>query len=221
MAGIGGPDIVTDGLVLALDAANPKSYPGSGTTWKDLSGQGNNGTLTNGPTFNSENNGIIVFDGSNDYIQLGYKPNLLNNDITQEAWVNADVLSSWHGIISNMPSWGTGFSLQIGPNQRIAAMVSGAYLRTSWTPSTGVWYHIVSTHRSSDNLNVLYVNGVEENTLTRSITYSSNAITTIGLFYTGGSLPFSGKMFGVRSYNRALTSDEVLQNYNAVKSRFK
>ena len=60
--------IITDGLVIALDAANTKSYPGSGTTWSDLSGNSNNGTLTNGPTFNSGNGGSIVFDGTNDYI---------------------------------------------------------------------------------------------------------------------------------------------------------
>jgi hypothetical protein len=66
-----GPNIVTDGLVLYLDAANQKSYPGTGTTWNDLSGNGNNGTLVNGPTFNSDNNGSIVFDGVDDYVNFG------------------------------------------------------------------------------------------------------------------------------------------------------
>jgi hypothetical protein len=66
------PSIVTSGLVLCLDAANPKSYPGSGTTWTDLSGNGNNGTLVNGPTYSSVNGGSIVFDGSNDYISTAY-----------------------------------------------------------------------------------------------------------------------------------------------------
>lgn len=65
-----GPNIVTDGLVLYLDAANTKSYPGSGTTWNDLSGNGNNGTLINGYIFNSIGNGNLVFDGSNDYVNI-------------------------------------------------------------------------------------------------------------------------------------------------------
>ena len=65
------PKIVTDGLVLCLDAASRKSYPGSGTTWFDRSGNGNNGTLTNGPTFSSDNGGSIVFDGTNDYVNCG------------------------------------------------------------------------------------------------------------------------------------------------------
>lgn len=67
----GGPDIITDGLVFCLDAANSKSYPGTGTAWTDLSGNDNNGTLTNGPTFDSSNGGSIVFDGVNDQVNCG------------------------------------------------------------------------------------------------------------------------------------------------------
>ncbi len=70
MSVYGGPDIVTNGLVLHLDAANSKSYLGSGTTWNDLSGNGNNATLTNGPSFSNSNRGSIVFDGTNDYAEL-------------------------------------------------------------------------------------------------------------------------------------------------------
>jgi len=65
-----GPKIVTSGLVLALDAADKLSYRGSGTTWRDLSGNNNTGTLTNGPTFNAGNLGSIVFDGTNDYVNI-------------------------------------------------------------------------------------------------------------------------------------------------------
>ena len=205
-------DIVTSGLVLNVDASFVASYPVSGTSWYDLSGSGNTGTLVNGPTFNT--NGWINFDGGDDIVTLGYSPTLVNTSITQEAWVNAtSFINGWHGIISNMPAWGTGFSLQIGTTQRIAAMVSGAYLTTSWTPKTNTWYHIVATHRSSDTLNSLYVNGVLENTSTRSISYTTSAVTTIGVFYTSNSLPFLGNMTNVRSYNRALSQSEVLQNY--------
>ena len=65
------PRIVTDGLVLCLDASDPQSYSGSGNTWSDRSGNGSNGTLTNGPTFDSDNKGSLVFDGVNDYINFG------------------------------------------------------------------------------------------------------------------------------------------------------
>ena len=205
-------NIVTSGLVLNVDTSFVASYPVSGTSWYDLSGSGNTGTLVNGPTFNT--NGWINFDGVDDRVTLGYSPTLINTSITQEAWVNAtSFIYGWHGIISNMPEWGTGFSLQIGTTQRIAAMVSGVYLTTSWTPKTNTWYHIVATHRSSDTLNSLYVNGVLENTTTRSISYTTSAQTTIGVFYTSNSLHFLGNMTNVRSYNRALSQSEVLQNY--------
>jgi hypothetical protein len=115
---------VESNLVLELDASNPSSYSGSGSEWTDMSSYGNNGTLTNGVSFSTDNGGILVFDGSDDYVNLGYKSSLLNFDITQEAWVNADSFTNWHGIISNMSSWGTGFSLQIGNIQNIAAMIS-------------------------------------------------------------------------------------------------
>jgi len=90
-----GPNISTSGLVLALDAANTKSYPGSGTTWTDMSGNNNNGTLTNGPTFNSANGGSIVFDGSNDFVTLGNQSVLgfTNGIFSVEAWVY--IPNSW------------------------------------------------------------------------------------------------------------------------------
>ena len=69
MATIYNPNIVTDNLVFCVDAANTKSYSGSGTIWKDISGEDNDGTLVNGPTFSNDNGGSIVFDGTNDYIQ--------------------------------------------------------------------------------------------------------------------------------------------------------
>ena len=79
------PSIVTSGLVLNLDAANMKSYPRSGTTWRDLSGLGNNGTLTNGPTFNSQNGGSIVFDGVDDYASIN---NTIGNFGTSDFTIN-------------------------------------------------------------------------------------------------------------------------------------
>ena len=89
------PKIVTDNLILALDAANIKSYPGSGTTWTDLSGKGNNGTLVNGPTFNSGNSGSIEFDGTNDSISLGPQINsdITETDITVSFWTYLDTTS--------------------------------------------------------------------------------------------------------------------------------
>ena len=99
--------IVTDGLVLALDAANAKSYPGSGTTWSDLSGNRNTGTLTNGPTFNSGNGGGIVFDGVDDYVDCGNSSTLQINQGTISAWVKTSSPgSSFRGIITKQNNYG-------------------------------------------------------------------------------------------------------------------
>jgi hypothetical protein len=88
-----GPNIVRSGLALALDAADKNSYRGTGTTWKDLSGNAYNGTLTNGPTFSNINGGTIVFDGTNDYVSIPSNSNFNNgNNITVEAWAQC---SNW------------------------------------------------------------------------------------------------------------------------------
>ena len=214
------PGIVQSGLVLHLDASSKTSYPGTGTTWFDLSGQVNNGDFVNGPKFISSNGGSIDFDGADDRISLGNKASLRPTSITHCAWVRGTQFTSWHGIISNMSSWGTGFSMQMGTIQNIALMVSGIYLKTSYTPQLNTWYYVCGTHDSTNSLSTLYVNGAVENTLTHPISYNSNAVTEIGCFYTGGVLPFSGQISSILTYNRALTSQEILQNYNATKARF-
>ena len=82
------PKVVTDGLVLYLDAANPKSYVSGSTTWGDLSRGGNNGTLVNGPTFDGGNGGSIVFDGVNDYGTVPTNPLLITTEFTKSIWFN-------------------------------------------------------------------------------------------------------------------------------------
>ena len=94
------PKISTDGLVLCLDAANTKSYSGSGTVWSDLSRGGNNGTLTNGPTFNSGNGGSIVFDGVNDYVDCGVSNISLPINITLISWIYQSTTTGYRNIIT-------------------------------------------------------------------------------------------------------------------------
>jgi hypothetical protein len=112
-----------------------------------------------------------------------------------------------------MTGWGTGFSLQLGTDNRIAAMVSGSYLSTSWMPQINVWYHIVATHNSANNLNILYVNGKEENKMTRAVAYEANPKTYIGVFYTSPSLYFNGKIDNVRIYSTTLSAYEIQKLY--------
>ncbi|MCK4983769.1 MAG: LamG domain-containing protein, partial [Victivallaceae bacterium] len=159
--------------------------------------------------------GALLFNGTSAYVDCG-NASLTPADITIEAWVNASTFKSWCGIVSNMTAWGTGFGLQIGTSKRIAAMVSGAYLTTNWTPETGVWYHIAATHDATTNLNILYVNGVEENRVTKAVIYEANPKTCIGLFYTSntsGTYNFNGSIDEVAIYNRALTGKEIKNHY--------
>ena len=93
------PRIITEGLALCLDAADPKSYPKSGTTWTDRSGQGNNGTLTNGPTFSHDKGGCIEFDGDDDYVAISTYT-FGNGDWTVNMLISADDFDDYN-LISN------------------------------------------------------------------------------------------------------------------------
>ena len=110
------PQIVTNGLVMYLDAANPKSYPTTGTAWYDRSGNGNTGTLTNGPTFNSGNNGSIVFDGIDDYVSLSSSPNL-TNPLTICGFINTSIVSGVNQVIYGPLANGSDNWLSISNNR--------------------------------------------------------------------------------------------------------
>ena len=106
-----GPDVSESGLVLALDAGNLKSYPGSGTTWTDLSGRGNTGTLVNGVGYNGSNLGSLVFDGVDDYVQFGgtarYFTSYITQQITIETWLYVPSSATWsNGFYGNIVTRG-------------------------------------------------------------------------------------------------------------------
>ena len=211
--------IITDGLVLSLNAADQNSYPGSGTTWSDISGGGNNATLTNGPTFNSANGGTIVFDGTDDKAQTSYGPQL--GDFTICLWFK-DNGSGGYGRIADK-SYTGGFWL--GRNGTSANSWGGGILEASspygifLTLTDGDWHFFTSIR--SGTTHYLYGDGI---TNTTSNTVSSNALdsTTIALGDWSGSnvQAFKGNIASCIVYNRALSTTEILQNYNATKSRF-
>ena len=205
-----GPSIVKDGLVLYLDAANPKSYPGSGTTWSDLSGNSNTGTLINGPTFDSGSNGCIVFDGVNDYVTGSMVNFGSNNSFTTITWFNAPQTSNEQHL-TNISST----QLYIRSN-KIGTSNYGSLLGGTILPNK--WYMVVCTKDTSNN-GVIYVNG--DYTVAGTLpAISSISKYVIGNFVGGGSYFFGGNIAISQIYNRALTAAEVKQNYNATKSRF-
>jgi hypothetical protein len=222
MAGSTGPNIATDGLVLSLDAANKKSYAGHGTAWNDLSGNSNTGTLQNTDelTFQTSasntvsNIGCFDFDGSNDSVECSA---ISSTNYTNSLWMRVDA-KNVNGIIS----W------TVGTVRRELLFVSGylsiaygsnKYRKIDSVLSNGVWMHVAGTYDGTTPL--IYVNGVSQ-TLTGEVTAAAGAANKCYIGRTAYQVPFyfNGKIANVKIYNRALTSTEVVQNYNATKSRF-
>lgn len=226
------PKIVTDGLVMCLDAANKKSYPGSGTTWTDLTGLGNNSVLTNGPIFNSENGGSIVFDGIDDYGDIPTINSLNNQYAAHEVWVKATSATPANQlqILSRTnTSTGTFNILQLGFNAGVSSYTWQSNLRDSSNVQTAInsdsasttnWTHLMITYNGT--VHNLYVNGVKQ----ASETVKTNTINTGGTLTvniarnTTGSGYFAGRIAIVRAYNRGLTAEEIVQNFNATRGRF-
>jgi hypothetical protein len=218
--------IITSGLVLNLDAGNPSSYPGSGTSWFDLSGNGNNGTLNNGPTFTGSFGGSIVFDGTNDQvdvssanlpIQFGTSPFAI------ELWVRATNSSKRQGLVCASGGTGNGPIFAIESNTVGVGIYGSANVVNTGAGSiaANTWYHIVLTRAStSSNSTYIYINSVLNGTGTLSTNFSST--NSVGIGYTPNTAEYTvGNIAAVRIYkNKYLSDSEVLQNYNAVKSRF-
>jgi hypothetical protein len=221
MAGKCGPDIIENGLVLALDAANKNSYPGSGTTWKDLSGNGNNGTLTNGPTFNAGNIGSIVFDGVNDYVEVSNASSLNASTQTISVWYYATVLPSRVAtIVAKHDTFGSYNGYHIYTNNGVEIKVgSTTYYTGPNTGIAGVWYYLTLAYTSNSSM-TCYVNGISSGTTALgNLSISSNSLR-IGRSPDSFWSVFTGRISQVSVYNRQLSATEVLQNYNATKSRF-
>lgn len=220
------PSIITNGLVVHLDAGDPLSYTGTGTTWTDLSGNGWNGTLTNGPTYGNANNGTIVLDGVNDYVSLG----------STLAGTAAGTISFWikftntitTGYAGNQRPWGKNgnFEARWGgdagiTNQRLQADINGtsniASTQTEW--SNAIWYNCVHTWDSSVNQSSLYIQGVLNATGS-----AGNPSALTGAFNVGATTTpvgfVNGQMSNWLYYNRRLTSSEVMQNFNATRARY-
>jgi hypothetical protein len=239
MAFYRGPRIVTNGLVLALDAANTKSYVSGSTTWRDLSGNNNSGSLINGPTFSSANGGSIVFDGVDDYVNCGSGSliNITGSELTLNAWVYRTALNSNGGnyrrIIEKAATYPalqysfvttpTGYSA--GEGRLLLDLYINSTIPTSAVGTTqlqlNTWYYVTATYDGS--FRRLYVNGILDGQLatTGSITSTiSNLVIGDYLPGPGTTYAWAGRISNTSVHNRALSASEVAQNYNALKSRF-
>jgi hypothetical protein len=228
MGAFGGPDIITDGLVFAIDAGSTRSYPGSGTTADSLIGS-HVGTLTNGIGFSSANGGTFVFDGTDDYIEVPYSAQLDPTvGITFEAWIYATDLTTatYQEIYRKENASGRHlFSFQL--NGTILSFgthtsVNGYNeLDASITPSglENKWLHAVASYQSG--YKAIYINGdlIDSDTSITGTLVQATAAQIIGS-NGGGNEFFEGNYASFKMYDRGLTAAEVLQNYNAQKNRF-
>jgi len=219
------PKVITDGLVLALDAGNTKSYPGSGATWTDLSGNGNNGSLVNGVGYNGSNLGALVFDGSDDYVDCGNDSSLSfgSGNFNLSLWIKTSSTSGvdWMGVISKY-SGGTGLWIQLNPSNRYVGFGwdGNNFMTSSTSVASGTWRYI-SCQRTSSTGGEIYVDGNLVMTSSSLPTKSSDTAVQldIGRINISGR-NFNGNIASVKIYNRALTSTEIQQNFNALRGRF-
>ena len=244
MSAFAGPEISNEGLVLYFDAANPKSYPGSGTVWTDLSASGNTGTLLAGPTYNSSNSGFLTFDGIDEYVStpLTYQN---ANAYTMSTWIRTSVAQR-SGLIGfrrtyTAVDWWQSQIYIAGDN---LAQTTGSFLnidefnltgttfrarrnifyQTSVT--TGNWINIAIT---SNNVGVtLYINGVQaaqDNTTPTPIRYDATTFLVAAAGNWPSTTPlagyyFNGNMSTVSFYTRSLSAAEITQNFTALRSRY-
>ena len=224
MSVYGGPDIITDGLVLHLDAANRKSYPGSGSTWYDLSGNAYDGTIRNSTTFTNTNGGELNFDAADE--EIWATVNGVNT--TSGEYNTVEFWMYWNGNDSGFPMefssarlWKSnsadrwGFNRGSGDIYGISNATSK--LANAWKHIVAIFYNGVQTNNS------LYINNIQE-TLSQqqgsSGTVSASSQVTIAGYRGNNSYAWYGKMALFKIYNRALSADEISRNYNATKGRY-
>jgi len=232
MAYANGPQIVQNGLVLYLDAGNRKSYPGSGTAWNDLSGNGYTGTLTNGPTFDGNNGGSISFDGVNDYVTTGQTFDSVtpingffagnNTRWSVSSWFRPDTSNATTGTIIGK-SGGTGGSATFivwEAGTTLNVRLRGGTTLAITTSMTTDWHDVVVTWDGTTAR--AYYDGNFINTVAVGTANLQSFPLAVGAtsIDSGTSVYMLGRTADLKVYNRPLTAQEVLQNYNATRSRF-
>ena len=216
------PSIATSGLVLCLDAGNPRSYPGTGTNWFDVSGNNNTGQLINGPTYTAGVNGYFTFDGVNDDVRTSLFSNARTN-VTMTGWfyVNLGTVGTFLNNGDDPAGYciGIGSYLSTADNQVTALF---GYIR--WI-LTGVYYqytgwHMVTMVLSSDGTPSIYINGILVGTYPGTISNIPTAGTGFSVGSQWGIRYANTRSSNVGFYNRALSETEIAQNFNALRGRY-
>jgi hypothetical protein len=210
-----------------LDAGNYASYPTTGTKWVDISGNYNNGTLTNGPVWSNTSGGTITFDGVDDYINIpnGFTKTLKGKQYwTASIWVKVNSWGSGNDAFPVLVSIGANqgqyseLYLEIGNANQYYMAYAGDFAQGSFTTNLNQIYNLVYMKDGSSFK--VYSNGVLIDTQTGKNSVSSvDGDLWIGRFKTG-DYELNGNIYNFTMYDRALSDAEILQNYNALKGRF-
>ena len=218
-----GPNIVTDGLVFAMDAGSERSYPGTGTTTSNIINNAS-GTLTNGVGYITSNGGAFDFDGVDQYIAFPDDTNLNSQTITMETWSKLDSSTTQNGFLFEKGAVNTQYAHFFeGTHLRFRTMTLSTQdlaISSALYLSVGIWQHIVCTFGAGTK--IIYINGVnvtQQTGLTGTLPTNTSGLF-LGAYGGGGDYHLDGEIAVSRVYNTALTAAEVLQNYNAQKSRF-
>jgi hypothetical protein len=219
------PDIVTDGLVLCLDAADSKSYPGSGTTWTNRVERGNNGTLVNGPTFDSSNGGSLSFDGTNQYFSLD--SNVTVSPVGFTVMMAIDVndsqsSSNWDYWFMQDPAGSYKYEFGkygVGGNQfQFKDNINSSESSRNVGLSAG--FSILHFGTTSSSYSFTSVNGEAKVLSNGSGGWAGGDDINFDEFFRGGSTYFGAKIANMLIYNKELSQKEILQNFKATKSKF-
>jgi hypothetical protein len=216
-----GTSIVRSGLVLNLDAGNIKSYPGSGTAWRDLSGNRNNGTLTNGPTYSSSNKGSIVFDGSNDFVQCS--GSITVTAATFVCWIRRNgSQGQYDGILFSRGTSITGMDFNL--SNQLGYHWNDAVNTYNWASGLTVpdlaWCMVAVSVTSTAAIAYLgQASGIT--TATNTVSHTSTVLDDIKLAFDDATARyFTGNIAIAQLYNRALSAAEIQQNFEATRSRY-
>ena len=210
--------IVTDSLLLYLDAGNSTSYPGSGTTWTDLSGNGNTGTLINGPTYSSANGGSIVFDGINDLVTVNLSKATIGSNLTFSIWMLCDFpLAIDRGVFQiadALNSNGPWVLLQRPNTTTVRWYLNGNYRITN-NLLDSTYVNLTITYDGTTW--TVYKNGISDGTYVGNLGTLPGNSTWLGNGFNGY---FGGNIAQFFVYNRALSATEITQNFNALRGRY-
>lgn len=218
-----GPEIVNDGLVLHLDAANAKSYPRSGNTWNSLITSSNAAQFQVASNFSANNSGVFSFDGATQYATIASAgPSVaVAGTVTQESVVNFSNTSSLQCVFCRGRT-GVSFNYGITINSNTLRFRNSSQDHIVSGPlTTNTWYHLVIVTTPSGSVG--YVNGVRQpNTTVQTTSTNSLQEITIGRRSTNSALEYlNGSVALIRVYHdKAFTDAEVLQNFNAIRGRF-